>query len=210
MHQIAQREYPIVAAQLRLDAQKEMFRSAFATKLQKAFDLIIILDIVSWHSMKEIERKFLVNDEIQQILLNLSSKKIQQGYLAENEKGVVRVRTKGEKGFLTIKAANIGVSRDEFEYEIPFNEAEEMLKLFCSTSISKERYTINYGQHLWEVDVFHGKLEGLIVAEIELQSETEEFELPHWIDKEVSDDKRYFNSNLIHLSSAEALMSEEL
>ena len=152
--------------------------------------------------MKEIERKFLVNDEIQTILLNLSPKKIQQGYLAESEKGVVRVRTKGEKGFLTIKSSNNGISRDEFEYEIPYHEAEEMLKLFCSASISKERYTINYGQHLWEIDVFHGKLEGLIVAEIELKSEDEVFEIPKWIDKEVSDDKRYYNSNLIHLTSA--------
>ena len=151
--------------------------------------------------MKEIERKFLVNDEIRNILQNLTPKKIQQGYMSENEKGVVRVRTKGEKGVLTIKAANKGISRDEFEYEIPFEEAEEMLGLFCEVYISKERYTINYGQHEWEVDVFHGKLEGLIVAEIELGSEEEEFELPRWIDKEVSDDKRYYNSNLIKLEN---------
>lgn len=154
--------------------------------------------------MKEIERKFLVNDEILQILPNLTPKKIQQGYIAENDKGVVRVRTKGDKGFLTIKASNTGISRDEFEYEIPFNEAEEMLNLFCSASISKERYTINYGQHVWEVDVFHGKLEGLIVAEIELQSEDEAFEVPKWIAKEVSDDERYFNSNLIKLENVPA------
>jgi len=152
--------------------------------------------------MKEIERKFLVNDEIRDILQNLTPKKIQQGYISENEKGVVRVRTKGEKGFLTIKAANVGISRDEFEYEIPFEEAEQMLKLFCAVFISKERYTINYAEHVWEVDVFHGKLEGLIVAEIELGSENEIFELPRWISKEVSDDKRYYNSNLIKLEQA--------
>lgn len=152
--------------------------------------------------MKEIERKYLVNDEIHSLLANLNPKKIQQGYLAETEKGVVRVRTKGDKGFLTVKSANKGISREEFEYEIPKEDAERLLQLFCSVYISKDRYTINYGQHVWEVDVFGGKLDGLIVAEIELSSENEAFELPVWIGKEVSDDTRYYNSNLINAEQA--------
>ena len=155
-------------------------------------------DFLFFAFMKEIERKFLVNENIREILQNLSPKSIMQGYISNSESGVVRVRTKGEKGFLTIKSANQGISRTEFEYEIPLEEAREMLDLFCPTYISKNRYTIHFGQHIWEIDEFFGALEGLILAEIELTNEDETFELPLWISKEVSDDERYYNSNLIH------------
>jgi len=109
----------------------------------------------------------------------------------------VRVRIKGSKGFLTIKGATIGISRSEFEYEIPLVEAQEMIDLFAEKTIEKLRYEIQIGNHLWEIDEFHGKLEGLLLAEIELESENEVFEKPIWTLKDVSTDINYFNAKLI-------------
>lgn len=147
--------------------------------------------------MKEIERKYLVTDEILHVIKYLQSKKIEQGYISNIDGKTVRVRTKGEKGYLTIKGKTVGISRDEFEYEIPLIDAKQLLTNFCTKVLEKERYDIVIGEKKWEIDVFHGKLEGLIIAEIELESETEEFSLPDWIEKDVSDDPQYYNSNLV-------------
>lgn len=150
--------------------------------------------------MQEIERKFLVNERIHDALAGLEPKTIRQGYILDAEDGrTVRVRTKGQKGFLTIKGASEGISRSEFEYEIPLADAVSLLDGFCPLVLEKERFAVTAGGKTWDVDVFHGKLEGLIVAEIELESEDESFELPEWIGKEVSDDVRYYNVQLIRL-----------
>jgi CYTH domain-containing protein len=145
----------------------------------------------------EIERKFLVNESLWAQLNKPTPKRIQQAYLSNDSNCTVRVRTKGTKGFLTIKGKSVGISRSEYEYEIPLEEAEKMIAEFCAKVLSKDRYEIQFGKHVWEVDVFHGKLAPLIVAEIELGSEDESFELPEWVGKEVSDDVEYFNSRLI-------------
>ena len=145
----------------------------------------------------EIERKFLVNESLWAQLNKPTPKRIQQAYLSNDSNCTVRVRTKGTKGFLTIKGKSVGISRSEYEYEIPLEEAEKMIAEFCAKVLSKDRYEIQVGKHVWEVDVFHGKLAPLIVAEIELGSEDESFELPEWVGKEVSDDEEYFNSRLI-------------
>jgi CYTH domain-containing protein len=110
----------------------------------------------------------------------------------------VRVRTKGEKGYLTIKGKTTGITRAEFEYEIPLEHALELLTNFCDKTLSKERYTLTFKEKIWEIDVFHGALEGLIVAEIELEDEAEIFEKPEWILDEVSYDPRYYNSQLVN------------
>lgn len=144
----------------------------------------------------EIERKFLIDLENIPILEN--GIKIKQGYLSANKNGVVRVRTKDEKAYLTIKSSNIGISRLEFEYEIPFEEANEILEKLCEKPIiDKTRYLIRNDKHIWEIDVFYGDNEGLILAEVELSSENEELNIPFWVKEEVSSDDRYFNSNLL-------------
>jgi adenylate cyclase len=148
--------------------------------------------------MQEIERKFLVKSSIQNVLQKLEPKAIRQGYIMDSPDGkTVRVRTKGSKGFLTIKGPSTGITRSEFEYEIPFDEAQALLDDFCAMTLSKDRYAIAIGGKTWDIDVFHEKLEGLIVAEIELESEEEAFERPEWLGKEVSDDVRYYNVQLI-------------
>jgi len=147
--------------------------------------------------MLEIERKFLVNDALWEQVSKPNPAKIIQGYLSSNPECTVRVRVKNQNAFLTIKGKNKGIVRSEFEYEIPVEEAKEMLQTLTNKSIEKDRYAIPIGRHIWEVDVFHGKLKGLILAEIELTSEYEKFEIPNWIEKEVSDDPYYYNSNLI-------------
>jgi CYTH domain-containing protein len=147
--------------------------------------------------MKEIERKYLVGETILDVVKYLQSKKIRQGYISDLDGKTVRVRTKGDKGYLTIKGKTIGISRDEFEYEIPFDDANQLLTDFCAKVLEKERYELIVGEKKWEVDIFHGKLEGLMIAEIELESEDEAFELPNWIEKEVSSEIQYYNSKLI-------------
>jgi adenylate cyclase len=152
--------------------------------------------------MQEIERKFLVKESIQTVLQQLEPKAIRQGYIMDGPDGkTVRVRTKGSKGFLTIKGKTTGISRAEFEYEIPLEEARVLLDQFCGLTLSKDRYAVEAGGKTWDVDVFHDKLEGLIVAEIELETEDEAFELPEWAGREVSDDVRYYNVQLIKANS---------
>ena len=145
----------------------------------------------------EIERKFLVEGDF---LSEATSKtRIVQGYICSEKGRTVRVRIRDDKGYLTVKgaASSSGLSRYEFEREVPLEDAEQMLRLCEQESINKERYLVPYKGHTWEVDVFHGPNEGLIVAEIELSAEDEPFEHPAWLGKEVSGDRRYYNSMLM-------------
>jgi adenylate cyclase len=147
--------------------------------------------------MIEIERKFLVNSNAFKSDA-LRKNHIAQGYLNSTPERTVRVRIKGEKGFLTIKGQSneTGLSRFEWEKEISVAEAQELLLLCEKGVIEKTRYEIQVGQHLFEVDEFYGENEGLLMAEVELDSETEVFDAPTWIGKEVTNDNRYYNSYL--------------
>jgi len=142
--------------------------------------------------MQEIERKFLVDKMRWQP--TGKGTRVKQGYLSVDNERVVRVRIAGERAFLTIKGKVTGITRAEFEYEIPASEAEKLLKLCLNQPIVKTRY-VEYKENLvWEIDVFEHKNMGLVLAEVELDSEDQILELPDWIEKEVSTDVRYFNS----------------
>ena len=143
---------------------------------------------------REIERKFLVKDSWQP---QSEGVKIAQGYLSTVPERTVRVRIKGAKGYLTIKGKNTGISRAEFEYEIPRQDAKELLAMAEQPILAKTRYLEKQGESLWEIDVFAGANEGLVVAEIELPSEEADFARPAWLGEEVSGDVRYYNANLI-------------
>ena len=147
--------------------------------------------------MIEIERKFLVTSEAFKKEA-FAQNRIAQGYLSSVPERTVRVRIKGNKGFLTIKGNSneSGISRFEWEKEIPVDEAVALLKLCEKGVIDKTRFEVKIGNHIFEVDEFHGKNEGLIIAEVELKSETEAFEKPSWLGKEVTHDNRYYNSYL--------------
>jgi CYTH domain-containing protein len=143
---------------------------------------------------KEIERKFLVNDR--SVLRGRRGLPILQGYLAK-EAMTVRVRIVGRAAFLTVKGPRVGLARDEFEYEIPVEDALTMLHGHCSRRlITKTRYLVPHGRHVFEVDVFAGKLAGLVVAEVELQNAAERIDLPAWIGPEVTADRRFGNFTL--------------
>lgn len=144
----------------------------------------------------EIERKFLINKSIWEKLEKPKGNFMRQGYISTDPNKTIRVRLTDEKAFLTIKGKSVGATRAEFEYEIPQNDAKELLDNFAESELSKIRYKINFEGKTWEVDEFYGDNEGLIIAEIELNSEEEAFSKPDWIDQEVTDDARYFNSNL--------------
>ena len=143
----------------------------------------------------EIERKFLVDKRKLRGLKFISEEKISQGYLSRHP--TVRVRLTDERGYLTIKSSTRGISRQEFEYEIPIDDAKQLLAMCGRNVLKKYRRKIFYGGHVWEIDFFAGKHAGLIVAEVELKSPNESIKLPDWITKEVSNDSRYFNSNLV-------------
>lgn len=145
---------------------------------------------------KEIERKFLVSGEFRQD--SPESYRIMQGYICSDPDRTVRVRVRGDKGFLTIKGrgSEDGLSRYEWEKEIPVAEAAELMALCVSGVIDKTRYLVPFGKHTYEVDVFHGANEGLVLAEIELSDEQEAFEKPSWLGEEVTGDVRYYNSML--------------
>lgn len=147
--------------------------------------------------MIEIERKFLVKSSVFKAEA-FKQTRIVQGFLSTHKKRTVRVRVKGEQGFLTIKGASSknGLSRFEWEKEIPKTEAESLLKLCKKGCIDKIRYEIKSNNHIFEVDEFFGDNNGLIVAEVELKSETENFAKPKWLGKEVTGDIRYYNSQL--------------
>jgi len=144
----------------------------------------------------EIERKFLVDEKKWGRVAKPPGTFYRQGYLVNEKTRTIRVRVSDKLGFLTIKGTTSGISRKEFEYEIPAKEAIELLDSFASSEIEKTRYCINIDDKTWEVDVFSGDNAGLIVAEIELQHEGEVFTPPDWIAAEVSHDERYYNSNL--------------
>lgn len=142
---------------------------------------------------KEIERKFIIKNNLWN---DKKGYNIVQGYLSTNKEATVRARIMGDKAYLTVKGKTENISRSEFEYEIPVEDAKEMLKL-CEKKIEKTRYLEKVGEHIFEVDVFKGDNDGLIVAEIELKSEDETFTKPDWAGDEVSNDTRYFNANLV-------------
>lgn len=145
---------------------------------------------------KEIERKFLVRGDFKSLAFR--SERITQGYLSSVPERTVRVRIKGNEGFITIKGLSnaSGLTRYEWEKEIPVDEARELLQLSEPGMIDKTRYLVQVGKHVFEVDEFYGENEGLILAEIELQSEDEPFEKPEWLGKEVTGDPRYYNAML--------------
>ena len=150
---------------------------------------------------KEIERKFLVvNDSYKQLAVRRCE--ISQGYLSSDPRATVRVRIKGDRGFLTVKGITVGAERDEWEYEIPLDDARQMLALCGTRVLSKTRWIIpaeveGWDNAAWEVDQFHGALEGLTVAEIELPSADLNVSLPTFIGSEVTGDVRYYNSSLV-------------
>ena len=144
----------------------------------------------------EIERKYLVKSMDWKVMANAGTR-FMQGYMANTEKVAIRVRVAGEQAWLTLKSASAGISRLEFEYSLPVADAMQMLNEFClGQVIQKTRYRLPLDGHVWEIDVFHGANEGLVLAEIELENEQESFTLPDWIGTEVSGDKRYYNSYL--------------
>ena len=144
----------------------------------------------------EIERKFLVKGEYKSKAVR--SFRIVQGYLSSVSGRTVRIRRKGDKGYITIKGKSneSGTSRYEWEKEIPLNEAEELLLLCEPGAIDKIRYEIPSGKHTFEVDEFYGDNQGLILAEVELESEDESYIKPDWLGMEVTGDRRYYNSCL--------------
>jgi adenylate cyclase len=146
---------------------------------------------------QEIERKFLVSGEFKSMAVKET--RITQGYLSSVPERTVRVRIKGEKGFITIKGIGSasGASRYEWEKEIPVSEIEELLKICEPGVIDKTRFLVKAGPHTYEVDEFYGENEGLVVAEIELSSEEEAFEKPEWLGEEVTGDVKYYNSMLM-------------
>ena len=144
---------------------------------------------------KEIERKFIVKPRDWNAMARGVT--IRQGYLAATEKHSVRVRVYGDKAYIAIKGATVGATRDEFEYEIPLADANQILDRLCETApIDKVRYRIPFEGHTFEVDIFDGVNKGLNVAEVEMKSADEKIALPEWIDREITGDPRYFNSNL--------------
>lgn len=143
----------------------------------------------------EIEHKFLVkNDSFRSMAI--SSLHIRQGYLCREPERTVRVRIKGDKGYLTVKGKNHGASRTEFEYEINLEDAEKMLGMCVPPLLEKTRYIVPFEGHTWEVDEFAGNLAGLITAEIEMASEDEYYSIPDFIGEDITGNPSYYNSNL--------------
>lgn len=147
--------------------------------------------------MKEIERKFLVNPSKWEQVEKPKPYSIVQGYLFRSEELVGRVRIKNTKAFFTLKGKNTGITRNEFEYEIPLEDAKELLAQFCPKRIEKNRYEIVSGNFIWEVDEFINPHPGLLLAEIELKNENDSFPFPDWVSEEVSHNPAYFNSNML-------------
>jgi CYTH domain-containing protein len=143
----------------------------------------------------ETERKFLVEGSAWRSA-DAEGVVLRQGYLVCDEKKAVRVRVAGSQAYLTIKGATTGITRSEFEYEIPVSDAEEMMGLCDDAIVEKTRYFVEHGGMAWVLDVFGGSDKGLVMAEIELESEDQPFELPPWAGEEVSGDPRYYNAYL--------------
>lgn len=149
----------------------------------------------------EIEFKFLVRPDADFKSMATGHVNIAQGYLSENPDCTVRVRIAGDTGYITVKTRNMGATRNEWEYPVPVADAEAMLAIPGVKALSKTRYYVPYNGHTWEVDCFHGALQGLVVAEIELTSPDEPFALPPFVGRDVTDDPRYYNSVLVTLPS---------
>ncbi|MEJ2609141.1 MAG: CYTH domain-containing protein [Candidatus Thiodiazotropha sp.] len=145
----------------------------------------------------EIERKYLViNDKWKDSIIREAV--IKQGYLATTSKASIRVRLDGNQANINIKSKTVGISRLEYEYPIPVEEAQELLEsLVTGAVIDKVRYKIQCGAHIWDLDLFHGANQGLVIAEVELSHEEECFEMPEWAGEEVSSDTRYYNASLV-------------
>ena len=143
---------------------------------------------------REIERKFLIKGSAWR---RAEAMRLRQGYLSSAQGRTVRVRTVGDKAYWTIKGMAVGATRLEFEYEIPCEDAKELLNICEIPLIEKDRYRVEEGGVVWEIDEFLWENRGLIVAEVELESEDQAFTKPDWVGKEVTGDPRYFNSNLI-------------
>lgn len=145
---------------------------------------------------QEIERKFLVRDDSWRALVE-SHSAIRQGYLSSNAKATVRVRTwDDDKAAITLKGPTKGASRAEYEYDIPIEDARKLLELSRPHTVEKRRHLVPFGGLTWEVDVFEGRHQGLVIAEVELDSEETHVELPEWVGREVTEDDRYFNASL--------------
>ena len=144
----------------------------------------------------ETEHKYLVNHELWRQIVPDKSVYVRQAYLLTDPNKTIRIRTMDNSGFITIKGKTVGASRPEFEYEIPIAEANELIESFCTDLIQKTRHYIDYENQTWEIDVFEGQNLGLIVAEIELDDKNQQYLKPHWITENVTDDRRYANSNL--------------
>lgn len=142
----------------------------------------------------EIERKFLVRDR--SVLGRSAGVRYRQGYLSRDPKRTVRVRVAGSHAYLTIKGLADGASRAEFEYEIPVDDGAALLSLCDGDVVDKTRHRIDHAGATWEVDVFHGANDGLIVAEVELERADQPVDLPDWVGDEVTSDPRYYNANL--------------
>jgi len=143
---------------------------------------------------KEIERKFLI--DVEKWGKQGAPVEMVQAYLVILPDKIVRVRMAGEKAFLTIKGNTSGITRDEFEYPIPVADARELLEMCGGLKVEKTRYIYTFKGKKWEIDVFHGRNEGLVVAEIELESADEPIVYPDWVVCEVSEDEKYYNFNL--------------
>lgn len=147
----------------------------------------------------EIERKFLLKSDSWRSQVSKTIL-IRQGYFSTGVDGAASIRIRIESGTanLNIKSATLGITRQEFQYAIPLEDAQELLQtLCCSPLVEKNRHFIQQGKHLWEIDEFLGENSGLIVAEIELNDPDEQFEVPDWVGQEVSDDSRYYNASLV-------------
>lgn len=145
---------------------------------------------------KEIERKYLVDHSKWQQIVKPEGQHYRQGYLLMDPNKTIRIRVTSTKGFLTIKGLSVGATRPEYEYEISINDANELLDSFSISELTKIRYKIPYKNKTWEVDEFLDDNKGLIIAEIELKSEDESFDIPSWVGKEVTGVEKYYNSNL--------------
>jgi len=144
----------------------------------------------------EIEHKFLLKSDAWREAA-YAVKRLRQGYLNNEKRCSVRVRSDGERGWLNVKSATIGAWRQEFEYEIPLADAEQMLDTLClKPLIEKSRHHVDVGGHVWEIDVFEGDNAGLVVAEVELGQADEVFQMPDWAGEEVTHDVRYYNTSL--------------
>jgi adenylate cyclase len=148
--------------------------------------------------MFEIERKYLVKQGIHNVIAKIRPHQITQAYLVNEKSKSVRIRIMDEVAYLTIKSDMIGITRKEYEYEIPVNEALSLIESFDLKMLKKKRYKVDFNSKTWEIDVFDENLNGLVLAEIELQREDEKFEIPEWVGLEVTSDPAYLNASLIN------------